>query len=428
MLRENKFDLVISELHMPEIDGLKLLKLMQAWMDIPVILFSNGHDSKLAMEAVALGASDYLEKPIRIKELKNIWQHVVKKKINSKKQEEKINSKKQAENEDDDYKEPGHNKEHQAIQRKHRVIWTEELHQSFLAAVNQLGGVDKAVPKQVLQVMNVEELTRDHVASHLQKYRKSLNKISSKPTQQVNNVSAFRSSSPGGMIRRLDTPAVVPELPSSATLQLDHAQNLNNSTNDQRNFQSALVYDNQNSLLGLPMFGELDQLLWNDMSFAPLQGGNLSRNEGVEPFRQAIRPPNIYDMSFAPLQGGNLSRNEGVEPFRQAIRPPNIYDMSFAPLQGGNLSRNEGVEPFRQAIRPPNIYDMSFAPLQGGNLSRNEGVEPFRQAIRPPNIYDMSFAPLQGRNLSSVTNAPGQTSNNVPFQRLDDQRQDGSHP
>ncbi|XP_061354020.1 two-component response regulator ORR22-like [Gastrolobium bilobum] len=304
MLRENKFDLVISELHMPEIEGLKLLKLMQP-MDIPVILFSIDYDRKLAMEAVTLGACDYLQKPIRMEELQNIWQHL------------------------------GHNKEHQAIQKKHRVIWTEELHQSFLAAVNQLGGVDKAVTKQILQVMKVEELTRANVASHLQKYRKSLNKISSKPTQQVNNVSAFRSSSPGGMIRRLDTPAVVPELPSSATLQLDHAQNLNNSTNDQRNFQSALVYDNQNSLLGLPMFGELDQLLWNDMSFAT---------------------------------------------------------------------------------------------LQGGNLSRNEGVEPFRQAIRPPNIYDMSFAPLQGRNLSSVTNAPGQTSNNVPFQRLDDQRQDGSHP
>ncbi|XP_061373293.1 two-component response regulator ARR10-like [Gastrolobium bilobum] len=325
MLRENKFDLVISELHMPEIEGLKLLKLMQP-MDIPVILFSIDYDRKLAMEAVTLGACDYLQKPIRMEELQNIWQHVFKKKINSKKQEE---------NEDDDYKELGHNKEHKAIQKKHRVIWTEELHQSFLAAVNQLGGVDKAVTKQVLQVMKVEELTRANVASHLQKYRKSLNKISSKPTQQVNNVSAFRSSSPGGMIRRLDTPAVVPELPSSATLQLDHAQNLNNSTNDQRNFQSALVYDNQNSLLGFPMFGELDQLLWNDMSFAP---------------------------------------------------------------------------------------------LQGGNLSRNEGVEPFRQAIRPPNIYDMSFSPLQGRNLSSVTNAPGQTSNNVPFQRLDDQRQDGSHP
>ncbi|XP_061364620.1 two-component response regulator ARR10-like [Gastrolobium bilobum] len=236
MLRENKFDIVISELYMPEIEGLKLLKLMQP-MDIPVILCSNDCDRKLAMEAVNLGACDYLQKPIIIEELQNIWQHVFRKKINSKKQEEKINSKKQEENENNDYKEPGHNMEHPSTQKKHRVIWTEELHQSFLAAVNQLGGVDKAVTKQVLQVMNVEELTRANVASHLHYYRRSLNKISSKPTQQVNNVSAFRSSSSGGMIRRLDTPVAlyVPELSYSATLQLDLAQNLNNSTNDQRN-------------------------------------------------------------------------------------------------------------------------------------------------------------------------------------------------
>ncbi|XP_061364645.1 two-component response regulator ARR10-like isoform X2 [Gastrolobium bilobum] len=70
MLRENKFDLVISELHMPEIDGLKLLKLMQPWMDIPVILFSNDYDKNLVMKAVTLGACDYLLKPIRIEELR----------------------------------------------------------------------------------------------------------------------------------------------------------------------------------------------------------------------------------------------------------------------------------------------------------------------------------------------------------------------
>lgn len=37
----------------------------------------------------------------------------------------------------------------------------------FVDAVNQLG-VDKAVPKRILDLMNVEGLTRENVASHLQ--------------------------------------------------------------------------------------------------------------------------------------------------------------------------------------------------------------------------------------------------------------------
>ena len=37
-------------------------------------------------------------------------------------------------------------------------------------AVNHLG-VKNSVPKTILQLMNVEGMTRENVASHLQKYR-----------------------------------------------------------------------------------------------------------------------------------------------------------------------------------------------------------------------------------------------------------------
>lgn len=53
---------------------------------------------------------------------------------------------------------------------KVKVDWTPELHKKFVQAVEQLG-VDQAIPSRILEMMNMEGLTRHNVASHLQKYR-----------------------------------------------------------------------------------------------------------------------------------------------------------------------------------------------------------------------------------------------------------------
>lgn len=54
--------------------------------------------------------------------------------------------------------------------KRMRLVWTPQLHKRFEEAVTKLG-FEKSIPKNIMQEMNVEGLTRENVASHLQKYR-----------------------------------------------------------------------------------------------------------------------------------------------------------------------------------------------------------------------------------------------------------------
>nr|GMD22839.1 myb family transcription factor PHL8-like [Ipomoea batatas] len=69
---------------------------------------------------------------------------------------------------------------------KPRLKWTAELHETFVDAVQQLGGADKATPKSLMKAMNIRGLSLYHLKSHLQKYRhgKSHQSRHSCPTRQ----------------------------------------------------------------------------------------------------------------------------------------------------------------------------------------------------------------------------------------------------
>ncbi|KAL6577468.1 hypothetical protein OROMI_009796 [Orobanche minor] len=61
-----------------------------------------------------------------------------------------------------------------------RLRWTPYLHNSFVHAIDRLGGHDKATPKLVLHLMDVRGLTISHVKSHLQMYRSMKSEASRK--------------------------------------------------------------------------------------------------------------------------------------------------------------------------------------------------------------------------------------------------------
>lgn len=62
--RQDAYDLVLSDIVMPEMDGLKLLaELRAADPDVPVIMVTAMHDISIALEAIRAGAYDYILKP-----------------------------------------------------------------------------------------------------------------------------------------------------------------------------------------------------------------------------------------------------------------------------------------------------------------------------------------------------------------------------
>ena len=61
-----KFDLIFSDINMPNCTGLQLLeklKVHSKFKDIPVIMVSTENEKDIIMEAVMLGAANYIIKP-----------------------------------------------------------------------------------------------------------------------------------------------------------------------------------------------------------------------------------------------------------------------------------------------------------------------------------------------------------------------------
>ncbi|KAK7313171.1 hypothetical protein VNO77_37652 [Canavalia gladiata] len=68
------------------------------------------------------------------------------------------------------------NSENRTTLKRPQLVWTLQLHKHFVDVVAHLG-IKNAVPKMIIQLMNVEWLTRENVANHFQKYRLYLKRM-----------------------------------------------------------------------------------------------------------------------------------------------------------------------------------------------------------------------------------------------------------
>ncbi|GMV66292.1 MAG: sigma-54-dependent Fis family transcriptional regulator [Candidatus Hinthialibacteria bacterium] len=77
-LAERTFDLLITDIRMPHIDGMELLRLCREKYQSTDVIVLTGHGTiEMAVEAMRLGAVDYLQKPVNLDELELVVRRVL---------------------------------------------------------------------------------------------------------------------------------------------------------------------------------------------------------------------------------------------------------------------------------------------------------------------------------------------------------------
>jgi len=72
-LKQQKVSLILSDINMPNMDGLELLghlKANEEWKKVPVLMVTTEGSQAKVMEAVELGAAGYVRKPFTAEQIK----------------------------------------------------------------------------------------------------------------------------------------------------------------------------------------------------------------------------------------------------------------------------------------------------------------------------------------------------------------------
>ncbi|KAG7608419.1 Signal transduction response regulator receiver domain [Arabidopsis suecica] len=224
-IQRDNIDLIITDYYMPGMNGLQLKKqITQEFGNLPVLVMSS--DTNKEEESLSCGAMGFIPKPIHPTDLTKIYQFALSNKRNGKSTLSTEQNHKDADvsvpqqitlvpEQADVLKTKRKNCSFKSDSRtvnstngscvstdgsrknrkrkpnggpsddgesmsqpakKKKIQWTDSLHDLFLQAIRHIG-LDKAVPKKILAFMSVPYLTRENVASHLQKYRIFLRRV-----------------------------------------------------------------------------------------------------------------------------------------------------------------------------------------------------------------------------------------------------------
>ncbi|CAH1447964.1 unnamed protein product [Lactuca virosa] len=166
IIREKKdtLEIILTNVHRTYAKKYGIIDHIEKEFKLQIILMSpDVDDIKKVSEGGGNGVTVYILKSLSVKEVNNLWANA----MAQEKSKREISS---SSGKSGDKRKIETDEENGNVEKKTRIVWTKEMHQKFLDAIDQLGN-DKVVPKKIAELMNVPGLTRENVASHLQKYR-----------------------------------------------------------------------------------------------------------------------------------------------------------------------------------------------------------------------------------------------------------------
>ncbi|KAK6791580.1 hypothetical protein RDI58_010661 [Solanum bulbocastanum] len=154
------FDLVITEVHIPEMNDFQLQQEIAKDLCIPVISDENDFTAVKALES---GVVFFILKLVSQDDIHYLWEYATLRKKNH-------IGKRVAKRDKSARKYDETENKHSLVPptKKSRIVWTDSLHEKFLKAITTLGM--RAYPKKIVELMDVPELTSRHIAYYLNIY------------------------------------------------------------------------------------------------------------------------------------------------------------------------------------------------------------------------------------------------------------------
>ncbi|KAF3447586.1 hypothetical protein FNV43_RR12773 [Rhamnella rubrinervis] len=466
--KKNYFDLVITDVHMPQIDGFEMQQRVQQHFKLPLIMISADDRESVMLKALERGVALYIVKPVSLNDLKNLWQYVVAAKNTNKpahttshqsnksvsssssssppllqppsssaekviSSDESINNKTASISSANNTRSTTHHHHHkysskvsakrkrshgkELLQQQHdvhrdssarvrkttttitngarkaKVIWTNALQTRFLEAINYIG-LERSVPKKILEAMNVQGLTRENVASHLQegsrtevyrgmKYRLFLKKVAERSARAA-NLSARSQFSNIGLNRSTALNSrCYGQHPRRASSQSRFRGN-NMSVLNAPNLGLGRFNDHgASSSTSIPQFGN------RQPNFLSSQANFQQPNFGPNPFREA---------NFSSVNGVNAGSNFSVgghRPYESVKATNGIMNNVANPMQINQQQTQKSLQIFTTDPLGYNFGGSSSVTPKANYSSSNYGKTGSLGGSHPVPNYSNIFAGTQ---------------------------------